>query len=154
GTLGVVELRNKLDGAFTSDDLEFLNALAGSIAVALENARLFQTVSQSEARLRDEVGVLHRQLASRSRFADIVGGSPAMELVFHLMESAITSPVTVLLQGETGTGKELIARAIHYNGPQRDRPFVAVNCGALSETLLASELFGHKRGAFTGAVSD
>jgi Nif-specific regulatory protein len=154
GTLGVVELRNKLAGAFTTEDLEFLNALAGSIAVAIENARLFETVKQSEARLREEVGVLHRELVSRSRFPHIVGTSAVMQKVFHLMESAITSPVTVLLQGETGTGKELIARAIHYNGPQKDRPFVAVNCGALSETLLASELFGHKRGAFTGAVRD
>jgi Nif-specific regulatory protein len=154
GMLGVIELRNKVEGGFTTEDLTFLDALAGSIAVAIENARLHQVLRDAELRLREEVGVLNREVAARSGFAEIVGTSEPMRQVFHLMESAITSPVTVLLQGESGTGKELIARAIHYNGPRSDRPFVAVNCGALPETLLESELFGHKRGAFTGAVAD
>ena len=152
--LGVIELRNKTDGAFTQADLDFLNALAGSIAIAIENARLYRHLKQSEAKLRDEVLVLSREMASLSRFGDIIGTSPVMESVFRLMDSAIAAPVTVLLQGETGTGKELIARAIHYNGPRKERPFVTVNCGALPENLLESELFGHKRGAFTGAVAD
>jgi len=150
----VIELRNKLTGEFTDQDLTFLDTLAPSVAIAIENAHLYRAVKESESRLRDEVSVLHRNLASCSRFADIVGASVAMQEVFRLMESAITSPITVLIQGETGTGKELIARAIHYNGARKDRPFVAVNCGALSETLLESELFGHKKGAFTGALSD
>jgi Nif-specific regulatory protein len=154
GPLGVIELRNKLEGEFTAEDLKFLDALAGSIAIAIENARLYRSLKESEARLRDEVVVLHRDIAHRSRFADVVGASEAMRQVFRLMESAISCQITVLLQGDTGTGKELIARAIHYNGARMDRPFVAVNCGALSETLLESELFGHKRGAFTGAVAD
>ena len=154
GPLGVIELRNKMDGQFTREDLDFLDALAGTIAVAVDNARLYGRLKESEAKLREEVAVLHRDMVSRSRFADILGASAAMEQVFRLMESAITSPVTVLLEGETGTGKELIARAIHYNGPRKERPFVAVNCGALSETLLESELFGHRRGAFTGAILD
>ena len=154
GKLGVIELRNKTDGDFTQADLDFLNALAGSIATAIENARLYQRLKQSEAKLRDEVLVLSREMASLSRFGNIIGTSAAMERVFRMMESAIAAPVTVLLQGETGTGKELIARAIHYNGPRKERPFVTVNCGALPETLLESELFGHKRGAFTGAVAD
>ena len=154
GTLGVIELRNKLQGQFSVDDLNFVNALAGSIAVAVENARLYQTVKDSEARLQQAVVVLHREMANRSRFTDIIGNSAALRAVFHLLDVAIASPVTVLLQGETGTGKELIARAIHFNGPRRERPFVAINCGALPETLLESELFGHKRGAFSGAVSE
>lgn len=77
-----------------------------------------------------------------------------MARVFALMESAIPSPITVLLEGETGTGKELIARAVHYHGPRKQRPFVTVNCGALPDTLLESELFGHKKWSFTGALLD
>jgi transcriptional regulator with GAF, ATPase, and Fis domain len=154
GTLGVIELRNRVGGTFTEDDLSFLDALAGNIAVAIENARLYHKLKESEAKLRDEVVILQREVVTRNRFVEVVGNSEAMQRVFRLMESAITWPVTVLITGETGTGKELIARAIHYNGVRHDRPFVTVNCGALTETLLESELFGHKRGAFTGAVAD
>jgi transcriptional regulator with GAF, ATPase, and Fis domain len=154
GTLGVVELRNRIGGCFSQDDLNFLDALASNIAVAIENARSYQRLKESEAKLRDEVVILQREAVNRNHFGEVVGASAAMQRVFRLMESAITWPVTVLLSGETGTGKELIARAIHYNGVRRDRPFVTVNCGALSETLLESELFGHRRGAFTGAIAD
>jgi Nif-specific regulatory protein len=84
----------------------------------------------------------------------VIGSSPAMQKVFGLVEKVINTTTSVLIQGETGTGKELIARVIHYGGPLRDKPFVAENCGALSENLLESELFGHVKGAFTGAVSD
>lgn len=154
GTLGVIELRNRVGGSFTEEDLNFLDTLAGNIAVAIENARIYQSLKESEAKLRDEVVVLQREMISRNRFIEVVGTSDAMQHVFRLMESAISWPVTVLLTGETGTGKELVARAIHCNGARRDRPFVAVNCGALPETLLESELFGHKRGAFSGAIAD
>ena len=154
GVIGVIELRNKLVGSFTEEDLLFLDTLAGSVAVAIENARLYQHARQSEARLKEEVAILQREMAHRQRFAEIIGGGSAMARVFSLMESAIPSPITVLLEGETGTGKELVARAIHYHGPRKDRPFVTVNCGALPETLLESELFGYKKGAFTGAVTD
>jgi Nif-specific regulatory protein len=152
--IGVIELRNKRAGEFSARDVTWIGALAEIVAVAIENAQLFGAANASVARLREEVGVLQRAIARQSRFEDVVGSGPAMERVFALMESAILSPVTVLLRGETGTGKELIARAIHYHGPRRDRPFVAVNCGALTETLLESELFGHRKGAFTGALSD
>ena len=154
GAIGVIELRNKRVGVFIEEDLAFLDALAGSIAVAIENARLYQQARHSEERLKEEVATLQREMVHRQRFAEIIGTGPAMAQVFALMESAIPSAITVLLQGETGTGKELVARAIHYNGPRKDRSFVAVNCGALLETLLESELFGHKKGAFTGAVVD
>ena len=154
GKLGVIEVRNKRQGSFSQEDLDFLHALGGSIAVAIDNARLYQELKASEARLRDQVVGLNREVLSLRRFDDIVGTSAVMQRVFQLMESAISTPVTVLLQGETGTGKELIARAIHYNGARATQPFVAVNCGALSESLLASELFGHKKGAFTDAVKD
>jgi Nif-specific regulatory protein len=154
GIIGVIELRNKREGMFTNDDLVFLDALAGPIAISLENARLYERIRQSEAQPREEVTMPRQGMAHRQRFAEIIGTSPAMAKVFELMDRAILSPITVLLQGETGTGKELIARVIHDHGPRKDRPFVAVNCGALTETLLESELFGHKRGAFTGAVID
>ncbi|HVN83844.1 MAG TPA: sigma 54-interacting transcriptional regulator [Candidatus Binatia bacterium] len=154
GIIGAIECINKHDGAFTTADLTFLEALAGSTAVAIENARLYQTLKLSEARLRDEVALLERERPVRTRFTEVVGSSPAMEKVFRLIESAINSPITVLLQGETGTGKEVVARAIHFEGPRKDKPFVAINCGAFNENLLESELFGYRRGAFTGANAD
>jgi Nif-specific regulatory protein len=155
GILGVIEVVNRRGGrSFTDDDLAFLDALAGNIAVAIENARLYEQVKASEERLRTQVGVLRRDLARRDRFTEIVGTGPAMAAVFRLMESAAASPITVLIEGETGTGKELVARAIHRASARADGPFLAVNCAAFQETLLESELFGHRRGAFTGAVQD
>jgi len=154
GIIGVIECVNKRSGVFSPGDLTFLEALAGSIAVAIDNARLYQSVKLSEARLRDEVALLSRERQVLNRFSDIVGSSPAMEKVFRLVESALGSPISVLLQGETGSGKEVIARAIHFHGPRREKPFVAVNCGAFTESLLESELFGYRKGAFTGANSD
>ena len=154
GIIGVIECINKRDGSFTQADLTFLEALAGSIAVAIDNARLYQTLKLSEARLRDEVALLERERHVLYRFSDVVGSSQAMEKVFRLVESALGSPITVLLQGETGSGKEVIARAIHFHSPRKDKPFVAVNCGAFTETLLESELFGYRKGAFTGANTD
>jgi two-component system, NtrC family, response regulator PilR len=105
-------------------------------------------------RIQQENVLLKRALRNSNRFADIIGSSPAMGAVFQLVETIAPTTSTVLISGESGTGKELIARAIHFNSPRKDRPFVAVNCGALSETLLDSELFGHVRGAFTGADSN
>ncbi|HVM95215.1 MAG TPA: sigma 54-interacting transcriptional regulator [Candidatus Acidoferrales bacterium] len=154
GIIGVIESINKVAGRFSDADLTYLEAIAGTVAVAIENARLYRTLKLSEARLRDEVAVLARERPVRSRFDNIIGGAAAMEKVFRLVESAINSPITVLLLGETGTGKEVLARTIHFSGPRKDRPFVAVNCGAFTETLLESELFGYRKGAFTGATGD
>lgn len=97
---------------------------------------------------------LRRQLQGRFEFSNIIGSSPAMNLVFERMNRIVKTDSTVLVTGESGTGKELVARALHYNGTRQDRPFVAVNCSAIPEMLLESELFGHVRGAFTGAVKD
>ncbi len=155
GMIGVIECINKRgDGGFTGEELPFLEALAASTAVAIENARLYRSLKDSEAKLRDEVALLERERPVGHRFAGIVGRCPAMERVFRLMESAIASPITGLPQGETGVGQEVEERAIHYEGARRDRPFVAVNCGAFPENLLESELFGYRKGAFTGAVAD
>ncbi|MGV3620004.1 MAG: sigma-54-dependent transcriptional regulator, partial [Archangium sp.] len=103
--------------------------------------------------LRDRTRVLEEALSARDSFEDLIGQSPQMRSVFKLVETVSYSTATVLIQGESGTGKELVARAIHYRSPRKDKPFVAVNCSALTDTLLESELFGHVKGAFTGANS-
>jgi two-component system, NtrC family, response regulator PilR len=105
-------------------------------------------------RLQQENVLLKRALRTQHQFSNIIGTSSPMVALFQLIETIASTGSTVLITGESGTGKELIARALHVNSPRRERPFVAVNCGALSETLLDSELFGHMRGAFTGADSN
>jgi Nif-specific regulatory protein len=151
----VLQVLNRNSGEpFSDDDLAFLEALAGSVAVAIENARLFARVKASEDLLRAQVGALRRDMAHRDRFSEIIGSGPAMSELFRLMESAAASPITVLIEGETGTGKELVARGIHRASARADAPFLAVNCAAVSETLLESELFGHRKGSFTGATQD
>ena len=154
GTIGVIEVVNRRSGAFSDDDLALLAALAGSVAVAIENAQLWESLKASADRLRAQVVALRRDLARRDRFVDMIGASPGMADVFRLMEHAAASPIAVLIEGETGTGKELLARGIHGASARGSEPFVAVNCAALPETLLESELFGHRRGAFTGATHD
>lgn len=154
GFLGVFYALNKRNGAFTRREGRLLETLGASLAVAIENARLYGELTQHVAVLERDRRRLLSAVRDRYRFPGIVGGSPPMLQVFALLEKVLPTRATVLIQGETGTGKELIARVLHVNGPLKDRPFVAENCGALSETLLESELFGHVRGAYTGAVSD
>jgi len=132
---------------FKADSLPFITAFAHQSAIAIENAQLYAT-------LREENRQLRKQIQEAHSFKEIIGRSAAMKQVFELMESIIDSDVTVLISGESGTGKELVARALHYNGPRKDKPFMALFCGALPENLLESELFGHKKGAFTGATTD
>jgi len=154
-SFGVVEAINRRGGgAFTDEDLGLLEALAESIAIAIENAQLLRQVEASEQRLRAQVGALRRDLARRDVFPEILGVDPQMVQVFRLMESAATAEIPVLIEGETGTGKELVARAIHRASSRADAPFLAVNCAAFAESLLESELFGHRRGSFTGATRD
>ncbi len=104
--------------------------------------------------MRDRTRVLEEALSARDQFEDLVGQSQQMRSVFKLVETVSYSTATVLIQGESGTGKELVARAIHYRSPRKDKPFVAVNCSALTDTLLESELFGHIKGSFTGATGN
>ena len=139
---------------FTPEDIAILEGFAAQVAVALENARLHEELKDSKNRLEMENLNLRRALKEESRYGLLVGRSPKMLRVIELMEKVIPTQVSVLIQGETGTGKELIARAIHLNGPRREKNFMAVNCGALPESLLESELFGYRKGAFTGASED
>jgi Nif-specific regulatory protein len=154
GTIGVIEVINHRTATFVRADLALLEALAGSVAVAIENARMFSALRAREEKLRSEVGLLRRDLARRDGFTEIIGSSAAIVEVLHLMESAAASPISVLIEGETGTGKELVARGIHGASSRGQAPFVAVNCGALPADLLESELFGHRKGSFTGATTD
>jgi Nif-specific regulatory protein len=155
GRIGVLQVVNQRGQAcFTDADLAFLETLTPSISVSIENARLYAHLRASEQDLRGQVESLRQDLARQDPFGDIVGTSKPMREVVRLMEHAAASPIPVLLEGETGTGKELVARGIHDASRRANKPFVAINCGALTETLLESELFGHRRGAFTGAVQD
>jgi transcriptional regulator with GAF, ATPase, and Fis domain len=139
---------------FTPEDIAILEGFAAQVAVALENARQHEELKDSKNRLEMENLNLRRALKEESRYGLLVGRSPKMLRVIELMEKVIPTQVSVLIQGETGTGKELVARAIHLNGPRREKNFMAVNCGALPESLLESELFGYRKGAFTGASED
>ena len=107
-----------------------------------------------QRRLKSENAYLRSQLQERYKFEGIVGRAPAMRAMFQLLETVSASASTILVTGETGTGKEIVARAIHHNSPRRAQRFVALNCGAIPETLLEAELFGHVRGAFTGAIGN
>jgi len=128
--------------------------LSGTIAVSLENARLYGDLKDDLYALEREKRLLLSQVRGESGFKEIIGSSPAMMRMFELINKILDTQTSVLIQGETGTGKELIARVIHYNGPLKDKPFVVENCAALPENLLESELFGHVKGAFTGAIAN
>jgi two-component system, NtrC family, response regulator PilR len=128
---------------------EFPAAVVEVVRKALEQRQL----RQERRQLQQENLLLKRTLGTSHQFSNIIGRSDPMAAVFRLIETVAPTTSTILVTGESGTGKELVARAIHFNSPRRDRPFVALNCGALPETLLESELFGHVRGAFTGAAT-
>jgi two-component system response regulator HupR/HoxA len=125
-----------------------------SYELALENQRLLQELQAANEQLKAENLYLKREVERDSRFENIIGKSPAMERAFDLVDKVINSSVTVLLTGETGTGKGLLAHCIHSHGPRKGKLCIAQNCGALPDALLESELFGHRRGSFTGAVQD
>ena len=130
-------------------DLRFLTILSSLIA---QTALRIQTVNQETEELRRENQKLRRELSGKNRITDIIGNSSRMQEVFEMAHRVVDSTATVLLRGESGTGKTLVAKALHYNSRRRDKSFMVVNCSALPETLLESELFGHEKGAFTGAT--
>ncbi len=134
-----------------NDDLRMLTMVAGLMAQALVLSR---SISEEHARLRDETRRLQKAVRRRYSIDNVVGASKQMQEVFAEVHMVAPSRSTVLIRGESGTGKEAIARALHYLSPRKSAPFITVNCAALSESLLESELFGHERGAFTGATSE
>ena len=153
GTLGVLELASTREDAFRPEDLTLLNQVATQFAVALENHRAAAEIEALKERLAEEKKYLEGEIRSSGHFAEIVGDSPALKKVLDQVSTVAPSNATVLILGETGTGKELIARAIHRLSRRSDGPFIKVNCAAIPTGLLESELFGHEKGAFTGAVS-
>ena len=151
---GVMQVDNRGGaGIFTQDDLDLMVTLAGQATLAIENARLYQRLQAAEDRARGENRFLKNR-EERRRSNEIIGDAPSMQSIFRLIDKVKDTRATVCIEGETGTGKELIASAIHYQGSRRDKLFVAQNCAAMPENLLESELFGHKKGAFTGADHD
>ena len=146
--LGTVYLdsRSRVIG-FNDDDLRFLEAFAQHAATALDNAGMLRALQKENLTLREQV-------LERYSFANIVGRSPAMQEVFETLKTVSASPLPVLIRGESGTGKELVARALHYNSLRKSGTFLSENCAAFPENLLESQLFGHVRGAFTGATTD
>ncbi|HEV7511233.1 MAG TPA: sigma 54-interacting transcriptional regulator, partial [Candidatus Acidoferrum sp.] len=151
--IGVLCLGRKEDNSFSEHDAEFLAEVAGQVAIAIENALAYREISELKDKLAQEKLYLEEEIRSELNFEHIIGSSPALKEVLELVETVASSDSTVLLLGDTGTGKELIARAIHDHSRRKDRTFVKLNCAAIPTGLLESELFGHERGAFTGAIS-
>jgi formate hydrogenlyase transcriptional activator len=166
GVLGVLTLGRREDNSFSQVDIGFLTQVASQVAIAVENAsayrqiedarteleKAFEEIKRLKDRLQDENVALREQIDQALMFEEIVGVSPALRAVLSLVSKVAPTDSTVLLTGETGTGKELIARAIHKRSQRSSRAFVSVNCAAIPASLIASELFGHERGAFTGAT--
>jgi formate hydrogenlyase transcriptional activator len=150
GTLVLARLR---DDAFSQADIEFLSQVANQIALAVENALAFREIRELKEQLSKEKLYLEDEIRTEMNFAQIIGSSASLRRVLKRVETVAPTDSTVLIYGETGTGKELIARAIHDLSPRRAKPFVKLNCAAIPTGLLESELFGHEKGAFTGAIA-
>src|SRR2546429_3011193 len=152
-TFGTLNLASRRLDFFTPEDVELLQPVAAQIAIAVENALAFKEIDALKNKLAEEKLYLEEEIRSEFNFEEIVGESPALKRALAQVELAAPAGTTVLLLGETGTGKELFARAIHNLSPRRDRTFVKINCAAIPSGLLESELFGHEKGAFTGAIN-
>ena len=150
GTLTLFRTRHN---PYSQDELEFLTGVCSQIALVLENALACHEISELKDKLAQEKLYLEEEIRTEMNFDQIVGDSPALRQVLELVQTVAPSGSTVLLLGETGTGKELIARAIHDHSRRENRTFVKLNCAAIPTGLFESELFGHEKGAFTGAIA-
>ena len=153
GMLGTLNLLSQTAGAFGESDLIALGQMANQIAIALDNAVAYQRVSQQKDRLAEEKLYLQDEIRTEYNFEEIVGQSREIRKVLKQIETVAPTDSTVLILGETGTGKELLARAVHDLSPRHGKTFVRVNCASIPSGLLESELFGHEKGAFTGAIN-
>jgi formate hydrogenlyase transcriptional activator len=151
--LGILAVARHEENTFDTEEVLFLSQAANQVAIAVENALAYGEISELKDKLAQEKLYLEEELRGEMDFEGIVGQSSALRRVLQLVETVAPSDSTVLLLGETGTGKELIARAIHDRSRRKDRTFVKINCAAIPTGLLESELFGHERGAFTGAIT-
>jgi PAS domain S-box-containing protein len=151
--LGVLQLAKRGERVFDPPDVDFLSQVANQMAIAVDNALSYQQIRESKARLASEKQYLEEEIQKEYNFEEIVGDSPALAELLRNVALVAPTDTSVLILGETGTGKELIARAIHSRSSRKDRPFVKVSCGAIPAGLVESELFGHVKGAFTGATA-
>jgi formate hydrogenlyase transcriptional activator len=151
--LGVISLVSRREAAFTEEDGRLLDQIAKQIAIAVENALAYREIEALKNRLAEEKLYLEEEINTSHSFEQIIGSSKALSRVLRQVEIVAPTDSTVLIQGETGTGKELIARAIHERSQRRERTLVKLNCAAIPTGLLESELFGHEKGAFTGAIA-